>query len=336
MVHRAMLDKNEIASLVLAAVAISYVLLAGMVAALFAGLIVYLAITWLATAVFTRVHARHAMLLALAAVTAMVLIGITFFGVAVLSVFRGDHGLAGLFEKMAQIIAQADTIVPPSLLELMPRSADEIRIKLVDLLQGNAQQISSLGKETFAVAAHVLIAMTIGAMLAFHEFSDRANLKPFARALLDRVTGFSVAFRNVFFAQAKISAINTVFTALYLAVVLPLLGHELPYTKTMILITFFAGLLPVVGNLISNTVIVLISASAGFTVAVWSLVFLVVIHKLEYFINARIVGEKVSASAWELLLAMLVLESVFGVQGMVIAPILYAYIKSDMKARLLI
>lgn len=54
----------------------------------------------------------------------------------------------------------------------------------------------------------------------------------------------------------------------------------------------------------------------------WSLVFLVVIHKLEYFINARIVGSRINAAAWELLLAMLVMESLFGVAGIILAPIL--------------
>ncbi|MCK7494761.1 MAG: hypothetical protein MZW92_29275 [Comamonadaceae bacterium] len=34
---------------------------------------------------------------------------------------------------------------------------------------------------------------------------------------------------------------------------------QLPLTKTLIAVTFFAGLLPVIGNLISNTVIVVVS-----------------------------------------------------------------------------
>ena len=45
-----------------------------------------------------------------------------------------------------------------------------------------------------------------------------------------------------------------------------------------------------VGNLISNTVIVVVSLSHSLDVAIGSLAFLVVIHKLEYFVNARIVG----------------------------------------------
>ena len=57
-----------------------------------------------------------------------------------------------------------------------------------------------------------------------------------------------------------------------------------------IVLTFIVGLLPVVGNLVSNVVIVVVSLSVSIKVAIGSLLFLIVIHKLEYFLNARIVG----------------------------------------------
>ena len=61
------------------------------------------------------------------------------------------------------------------------------------------------------------------------------------------------------FAQVRISALNTVFTAIYLVVVLPLFGVHLPLTKTLIGVTFIGGLIPIIGNLISNTAIVIVS-----------------------------------------------------------------------------
>ena len=88
-----------------------------------------------------------------------------------------------------------------------------------------------------------------------------------------------------------------------------------------------------VGNLISNTVIVVVSLTHSPAVAVSSLVFLVLIHKLEYFLNARIVGGQINARAWELLLAMLVMEAAFGLPGVVAAPVYYAYLKDELKAR---
>jgi predicted PurR-regulated permease PerM len=140
----------------------------------------------------------------------------------------------------------------------------------------------------------------------------------------------------VVFAQVRISALNTGLTALYLAVVLPMFGAHLPFTKTIIVVTFFVGLLPVVGNLFSNTIIVVVSLSVSLAVAIASLVFLVVIHKLEYFLNAHIVGTQIHAHAWELLLAMLVMEAAFGMVGVIAAPIYYAYLKDELASRGLI
>ena len=138
------------------------------------------------------------------------------------------------------------------------------------------------------------------------------------------------------FAQVRIAALNTGLTALYLVVILPMFGAHLPFTKTMIVVTFFVGLLPVVGNLVSNTIIVVVSLSISLAVAIASLVFLVIIHKLEYFLNAHIVGTQIHARAWELLLAMLVMEAAFGIVGVIAAPIYYAYLKDERVSRGLI
>jgi predicted PurR-regulated permease PerM len=80
-------------------------------------------------------------------------------------------------------------------------------------------------------------------------------------------------------------------------------------------------------------VIVIVSISHSFVVAIGSLFFLIVIHKLEYFLNARIVGSQIRAHAWELLVAMLLMEATFGLPGIVAAPIYYAYIKSECRER---
>jgi predicted PurR-regulated permease PerM len=62
----------------------------------------------------------------------------------------------------------------------------------------------------------------------------------------------------------------------------------------------------------------------------------VLIHKLEYFVNARIVGAQIRARAWELLLAMLSMEAAFGITGLIAAPIYYAYVKDELFRRGLI
>ena len=96
------------------------------------------------------------------------------------------------------------------------------------------------------------------------------------------------------------------------------------------------GLLPVVGNLISNTAVSISALSVSLGVGIAALVFLILIHKLEYFLNARIVGDQIHARAWELLIAMLAMEAIFGLAGLVAAPVYYAYLKSELEAKQLI
>ena len=87
------------------------------------------------------------------------------------------------------------------------------------------------------------------------------------------------------------------------------------------------------GNLVSNTVIVLVSLGVAPWVAVVSLVFLVLVHKLEYLLNAKIVGGRIGAAAWETLLAIVVFEAAFGVPGVILAPVVYAWAKAELVDR---
>ncbi len=170
--------------------------------------------------------------------------------------------------------------------------------------------------------------MVCGVLVSFHNNRSVHEYKPLAGSLVARLIHFGDAFRGVVFAQVRISALNTILTAIYLVIILPLSGvHllEVSLTKTMIVFTFIAGMIPVVGNVISNGVIVIISLSHSFATVIASFVFLVVIHKLEYFWNARIVGSQIKSAAWELLIAMLVMESAFGLAGVIAASDLLCF-----------
>ncbi|OYZ55776.1 MAG: hypothetical protein B7Y21_13865, partial [Hydrogenophilales bacterium 16-61-112] len=219
----------------------------------------------------------------------------------------------------------------------LPQGDDSaIRAGLVEWLRTHALEIRQYSGNAGRAVLHFIIGLIIGSFIALREASPQQTLAPLASALCERVNRLSDAFHRVVFAQVRISALNALLTGVYLFVVLPAFGVQLPFTKTMIVVTFLVGLLPVIGNLISNSVIVIISLSHSLQVAAGSLAFLVVIHKLEYFVNARIIGEQIKARAWELLIAMLVMEAAFGLQGVIAAPIIYAYIKKELSDRELI
>jgi predicted PurR-regulated permease PerM len=200
------------------------------------------------------------------------------------------------------------------------------------MMGDHVQKISVVGMEGLKVFAHILLGMVVGGMAAVHHFDEHETAPAFVGALRSRLRNLTTAFDKVVFAQVKISGLNMILTAVYLLVALPLFGIHLPMATILVLLTFAFGMLPVVGNLVSNTVIVVISLGVSPGVGAASLLFLVLIHKAEYFMNARIVGHEVQATAWELLSAMLLFEAAFGIAGLVAAPVVYAWLKAEVKA----
>jgi predicted PurR-regulated permease PerM len=182
----------------------------------------------------------------------------------------------------------------------------------------------------------LIIGIMLGAMLALHSARELPPGGLLSVELKARAVHLVSAFRDVVFAQVKISALNTLFTGGFLLIGLPLFGVSLPLAKTLVLLTFVVGLLPVIGNLISNTLIFVVALSHSLFVAFVALAFLIVIHKLEYFFIARFLGARIQAFAWELLIAMLVMETLFGTAGLIAAPIYYAYLKRELRERGLI
>jgi predicted PurR-regulated permease PerM len=245
--------------------------------------------------------------------------------------FRGETASVSiLMQKMADIIDGARDRLPAWLAADLPDDADGLKSRIVAWLREHASSLQSAGKYAGGVAAHIFVGMVLGAAIALGDTKPASEYRPLARALAGRALRLSESFRAVVFAQVRISALNTLFAWLYLGVALPLFGIRLPLSKTMIVLTFLAGMLPVVGNLISNSVIIVVSLSHSLSVSAASLAFLLIIHKLEYFLNARIVGHHIHAHIWELLLAMLLMESAFGLPGVIVAPIYYAYIKREL------
>ncbi|PKO46365.1 MAG: hypothetical protein CVU29_06035 [Betaproteobacteria bacterium HGW-Betaproteobacteria-22] len=335
------INSHDISAWILAAIALIFTVKFGLLPALISGLLVFEVVHLITPMIAKRFSSKrkdnYSKLWAVGIIV-FIIVSLLALAVAGLVAFlRSDAGsLTVLLAKMAQILEDSRKMLPEWLLTHLPSDAIAFKELLTAWLRTHADQLQTVGKEAGRVTAHVIIGMIIGGMLALREAVVIEHYKPFSRALVTRVSLFGDAFRRIVFAQIRISTVNTIFTAIYLALVLPMLGIHLPLVKTMIAITFVVGLIPVIGNLISNTVIVVVSLSHSLGVAVGSLAYLVVIHKFEYFLNARIVGSQIQARAWELLIAMLCMEAAFGLVGIVAAPIYYAYIKAELRLRNLI
>jgi predicted PurR-regulated permease PerM len=144
------------------------------------------------------------------------------------------------------------------------------------------------------------------------------------REIAARFSTLYGSFVTVMGAQIVISAINTLLTAIFV------LAVQLPYAVVVIGVTFLCGLLPVVGNLLSNTIVVAIGFTVSPRMALGALIFLIVIHKLEYFLNSKIVGWRIHNPLWLTLLGLIVGERLLGIPGMILAPVVLNYVRLEM------
>jgi len=319
-----------VASYILTGVMLWLVLYKGLLAALFSGLLVYALVHLMAPVLGRQISDERQRMIAVALLSSLI-VAVLAGGVwAIIDYLSDPDQIALLLQRTADIIQASRAQLPEWVRGHLPTSVDSLREMTTRWMREHAIEARSMGEQVGRIVAHILIGMVVGAMAALYDTTEPKNYKPLAAALHARVVSLAKAFEQIVFAQVRIAAINATFTALFLFVALPLAGVRLPLSKTMVAITFVAGLLPVIGNLISNTVLVVVGLSHSLHVAIASLVFLITIHKLEYFLNAKIIGAHIDARAWELLAAMLVMEAVFGVPGVIAAPVLYAYLKREL------
>lgn len=330
----------EIAAWILMGLALFFVLLFKMVSALIVGLLTHALLRALAG----RIHGPRVSH-GVSKVLSVLLVGLLAGGLVVgmvLLLVAVVRGQVGDFPTLLQKVADTIDLTRVRLKVWgMPDLVPEKYTDVSELESGLSSWFRTHGeaaRKGAGAAGKFVLRAVIGMVVALLAFFRRheEDGRPFARALSRRVALLADSFDRVLLAQTEIAAINTALTATYLYGVLGFLGSRLPMTGTLLVITFVAGLIPVAGNIISNTVIVLLSLGVSPWVALLSLVFLVTIHKLEYLLNAKIVGVRIKAAAWETLIALFVMEAAFGPRGIILAPVIYAYLKRELSEKELV
>ncbi len=235
-----------------------------------------------------------------------------------------------LVDYTARTVLELRQKLPPEIAVYLPEGAAEIQRMAANYMRAQAGALALTGRAWLGALLFAYVGLIIGALAAVAV--ARTLRRPLAAELHQRITVFGEAFGQIVAAQFWIAAFNTLLTAIFLLFLMPLWGQHLPYTPALITLTFVAGLVPIVGNLVCNTVITLVALSVSPITALACLVFLIVIHKAEYVINAKVVGSRTQMSVWELLAVMFVAEAVFGPAGLVAAPLFYAYLKKELQA----
>lgn len=256
-------------------------------------------------------------------------------------VFLISYGLVFFVREAVKSLPQIVDKAVPTIMKL----ADEYQVEtpfidydgfkafLLDLAKDHLPTVGTTVLALTMQAAFLIIGVVVGVSIFFRpqpELDRGENAPPtnFYSLCSDEIsTRFATlysSFATVMGAQLAISAINTALTTIFVVVA------GMPHLALIIGATFLCGLLPVIGNLISNTVIVGIGLTVSPKMAVAALVFLVVIHKLEYFLNSRIIGSRIRNPIWLMLLALILGERLMGIPGMILAPTLIYLIKVEM------
>ncbi len=235
-----------------------------------------------------------------------------------------------LLDYLAHTVLELRDKLPADMADQLPDGAQEIQHLLASYLAAKAGALAHAGRAWLTGLLYAYVGLIIGALAAVRPITTRRP--PLGAALRERIRLMGLAFRQIVAAQFWIAAFNTFLTAIFLLGVLPHWNLTLPYTPALITLTFIAGLVPIVGNLLCNAVITIVGLSVSPVAAAACLGFLILIHKAEYVINAKVVGQRTHMGVWELLAVMFVAESVFGPAGLVAAPLFYAYLKKELEA----
>lgn len=240
-------------------------------------------------------------------------------------------GLSRLPLLLDRVLPRLDALSGRLGVEFPVDNVADLRALILETAKDNARSITAasglLTRGFFQIVAVVGVAL-----LRF--LSPVADGKPakagveeeFAHECSERLALFTGSFDRVMGAQVVISAINTVATLVFL------LFAGIPFRTMLTLATFLCGLVPIAGNLASNALIVAAGLARSDHLAVAALVYLVLIHKAEYFLNGRIVGARIDTPTWATLVGLMVGEALMGVTGVILAPSLVHYFREELRA----
>ena len=206
-----------------------------------------------------------------------------------------------------------------------------LREAITDTIKENALAVTRLTGLVTRRFFYIVVGILVAIFCFFGEAKAREHpaaslYDSLSRELHDRMLSFMLSFERVFGAQIVISGINTVVTAVFLAVM------GLPFSTFLVPATFVLGLLPIIGGVLSNSLVVAAALTVSTRLAVVALVFLIVVHKAQYLLNSHVLGSTLGSPTWSILLAIVLGEILMGVPGIVLAPALLHYVRVELEA----
>jgi len=267
---------------------------------------------------------------------ALILFIVVVAGIATAAVYLTRAAFLALPDVADTSIPSASAWAQQRQIELPFTDFESLRKVVMDALKEEAHYLRNVAH--FAGSTTAVLVFTVIGIVAAGSLFLKTGLDPHRSThavknnlysiccdeVSTRFRDFYRSFATVMGAQITISLINTILTAIFVFAV------RLPYAPLVIAITFLCGLVPIVGNLVSNTIIVFIALTVSLKLAIGALVFLVGIHKLEYFLNSKIIGDRIRNPVWLTLIALIIGERLMGIPGLILAPVVLNYLRVEM------
>jgi predicted PurR-regulated permease PerM len=267
---------------------------------------------------------------------ALILFGVVVAGIATAAVFLTRTAILALPDVADTSIPSASAWAQKRQIELPFSDFESLRQAVINALGQEAHYLRNVAN--FAKSTTVVLVFCVLGIVAAGSLFYKTGLDPSRGThrvknnlysiccdeVSTRFRDFYRSFATVMGAQITISFINTVLTAIFLITV------RLPHAPLLIAVTFLCGLVPIAGNLVSNTIIVFVALTVSLKLAIGALVFLVAIHKLEYLLNSKIIGDRIRNPVWLTLVALIIGERLMGIPGLILAPVVLNYLRVEM------
>jgi predicted PurR-regulated permease PerM len=266
-------------------------------------------------------------------------LGVVLYVIAVIAIGYGLYYFSGQVYKTKALSEIAEKTIPAVVnfaekqgIELPFTDYASLKLLAVDEVRDRMANLGRYAREATVQLAMLLIGLVVAVSLflnaKWETESDPDVMKgslysTVVQELVLRFQTFYSSFSRVIGAQIIISFINTTLTTIFL------LWNNFHYATVIIVLTFLCGLLPIIGNILSNTLIVGVAFTISPRMALFALIFLVVIHKCEYFLNSKIIGDRIKNPMWLTLIGILLGEKLMGIPGMILAPVVLHYIKVE-------
>jgi len=229
---------------------------------------------------------------------------------------------------LGDLIPTLDGLARGMGIDLPFENLHEFRVIVLETIKDNARSVTQasglLTKGFFQLLAGIFVAILC--FLAEPESSNKPDLfDQLRREFEARVRVFMVGFEKILGAQVLISFINAGFTAIFIIVI------GIPNIHFLTLTTFIFGIIPVIGNLISNAVIVGTALTVSPHKALVAMIFLGFSHMAQHLLSGQILGSRINTPVWQILAGLLIGEALMGVPGMILAPAMIHYIREELQ-----